>query len=610
MSRLRLRFALTATAAVALFGFAFRLFADVRPSTVAYLQAQPQNPWITMALAAAGVTNSPTSHLRTVSGSTANDYATTVLALAAVGENPATFGAIDYVAKLNSFATAGQLGDPNFLNDDAWGILALSAAGVATATPEVTNAAAFLRSHQNQDGGFSYAVGGASDTNSTAAAVMALRESGLPAGDAALQAAVGYLRGAQNADGGFPYQPGDESDADSTAWVVWAIRKLGDDFAHWQKTGVSPLAFIESLANPDGSFSWMKSAPGPNPFATQDAALALSGATMPVGYYRFVQPPGDGYLFRLEGRSGTICYRRIAGVTTAYDLLVSGQQPCGYTFTGQTYAGLGVLLTAVNDELATGTAAWFYLVNHAFATVGLEGYQLHPGDEVLLYYDPDYRVPQEPDYDRPLQLQLAPTVVTSGKTVTATVTTWREGQSVPVSGATVSGAGSAAVTATDGTAVLSPPDGVHHLVAVKPDFIRSLVQELVVGSGVPGTVGLAAEILSPSGGGGGGGTVGGAAIIFTVDPVQADFGQLHPGGQARQTVTLRNGGTVGLAVRTQVFGDPLFTHLVLDEVPWVQYRKRLASGGHATTTVTLPVPADYLGRGVKTGELIFWAEAE
>ena len=596
---------------VAVFAFAPALVgtAEVAPSSIAYLEASPPNPWITMALVAAGVADPPTDHLKMVSGTAANDYAKTILAVAAVGENPATFGNLDYVAQLKSFATAGQLGDPNFLSDDAWGILAFAAASVPLSSTEIANAAAFLRSNQNADGGFPFAVGGESDTNSTAAALMALRESGVGADDAVLLAAANFLRAAQNSDGGFPYQPGGESDADSTSWVVWAIRKLGQDPAAWHPAGVTPLEFLATLANADGSYAWMSSSPGANLFATQDAVLALSGATMPVGYYRVNSVPGEGYLFRVEGGDHALCYRRVAG-TTAYDLLVAGQSPCRYTFSGQTYAGLGFLLTQINDEIAEGFSSWMYVVNNVPPSVGLQGYLVQPGDEVVVYYDPDYRMPDDPDYDRPLRLTLVPAAVSSGATVTATVTAWRDGTWAPEAGVTVHGAGTDAVTAADGTVALTPPDGIHQVVASKADFIRSLAVELVAGSGVPGTVGLQVAVAGPEAGAGPGGSVGGAAIVFTVEPAALNFGRLQPGGSSRQAVSLRNGGTAALEISAQVFGDPLFTHLRLDDAEWHTYQKSLSSAATASTTVALPVPAAYIGRGVKTGQLIFWAEAK
>lgn len=609
MSHFRTRLLLASLGLLLLLGWASPLGADVSPSSITYLQSQPQNPWITMALVASGVPHPPTDHLQSVSGTTANDYAKTILAVAAVGENPATFGNIDYTVKLRSFAAGGQLGDPAFLNDDAWGILALSAAGVSTTSPEVTGAAAYLRAHQNSDGGFSYAVNGGSDTASTAAAIMALRESGLAADSSALQQAIAYLRSAQNSDGGFAYQRGDESDADSTAWVMWAIRKIGEDPIAWTKSSGNPVTFLESLQNADGSFAWKHSVSGANLFATQDAVLALAGVTMPVGYYRAPADADRGFAFRLEGKERTLCDKRLEGIT-AYDLLSAGSTACGYTFSGQTYEGMGFMLTQVNDEKAEGTAAWMYLVNNVPGEVGLQAYQLQRGDEILVYYDPNYLSPAYLDYDRPLRIALASASVASGQTVRATVAAFRDGQWVAVSGATVSGGPSSAVSDDDGKVSLSFPTGVYELVAAKSDYIRSQSQTLTVGNGVSDRVGLQVEVVgnaNPTNPGGG--TVAGSSIAFSASPDQLDFGRLQPGGMATSSVRMSNEGSVRLRVTAQVFGDPLFSGLTLDQLPYAQFRSSLDSFHSASATAGIVVPGDYLSRGVKTGELILWAEA-
>ena len=65
------------------------------PEAVTYLEAETANEWITMALAAAGQSSVSTAHLTSVSGTLATDYAKAILALTAVGENPATFGNTD-----------------------------------------------------------------------------------------------------------------------------------------------------------------------------------------------------------------------------------------------------------------------------------------------------------------------------------------------------------------------------------------------------------------------------------------------------------------------------------------------------------------------------------
>lgn len=203
------------------------------PEAVTYLSSQTQDAWITQALIAAGENDVPTSRLSSVPEggfNPANDYAKTILALAAAGQNPTTFGNIDYVAKLKSYYDGSQMGDASLLNDDIWSILALASVFQADST-EAVAAKDFLIAKQNADGGWGYDLIGGSDTNDTAAAIMALVEVGISASDSVITKALDYLRSLQNTDGGFPYNPdwGSDSDSGSDSWVICALNKIGQD---------------------------------------------------------------------------------------------------------------------------------------------------------------------------------------------------------------------------------------------------------------------------------------------------------------------------------------------------------------------------------------------
>ncbi|MDO8668342.1 MAG: terpene cyclase/mutase family protein [bacterium] len=267
------------------------------PEAVVYLKSQAPDAWITQALIAAGETDAPTDHLTSVveSSSPTTDYAKVILALAAAGKNPTTFGDIDYVAKLEKYFENGQMGDANLLNDDIWSILALASIK-KIGSVEATAAKNFLLSHQNENGGWGYAVGGASDTNDTAAAIMALIEMGLEPSDTVIISALDYLQSAQNDDGGFTYDPnsifGTDSDSGSDAWVISSIYKVGQDPTSWIKNGNNPLAHMQSLQdNSDGGFWWITGESEYNTKAmTAFVAIALAGKSFPVGYFDIPQP--------------------------------------------------------------------------------------------------------------------------------------------------------------------------------------------------------------------------------------------------------------------------------------------------------------------------------
>ena len=75
------------------------------------------------------------------------------------------------------------------MNPTAFGIFALRAAGMSAGN---ARSAAWLRSVQNDDGGWGFAAGATSDPDTTGAVLQALAAAGSRAG---MRAGVRYLRG-------------------------------------------------------------------------------------------------------------------------------------------------------------------------------------------------------------------------------------------------------------------------------------------------------------------------------------------------------------------------------------------------------------------------------
>jgi hypothetical protein len=74
---------------------------------------------------------------------------------------------------------------------------------------------------------------------------------------------------------------------------------------------------------------------------------------------------------------------------------------------------------------------------------------------------------------------------------------------------------------------------------------------------------------------------------------------------------LGNEGTGNLIVHSNVTGDPLFTdNTLINEEGWEDFVEILSPDQSKDTAVSLQIPAGYLGSGVKTGEIIFWAQSE
>ncbi|MFK0115708.1 prenyltransferase/squalene oxidase repeat-containing protein [Streptomyces sp. NPDC090994] len=126
------------------------------------------------------------------------------------------------------------------------------------------------------------------DTNSTAAAVQAL--AALGGHDDAVDSALTWLKSVQNEDGGWGYSPGGASDANSTSVVIGALTATGTDPAKISKGGKSPydalLTFALPCAKGDGAFAFQPDEDGKltaNADATAAGVLGALGKGLVTG---------------------------------------------------------------------------------------------------------------------------------------------------------------------------------------------------------------------------------------------------------------------------------------------------------------------------------------
>lgn len=260
-----------------------------------------ETSWTIMGLAAIGsdpstIENSGNSLLDFLAANPPADTATTgwerdLLAITAAGENPFTFGGRNYVDKVQSFANNSQIGSTSTLNDDIFGILALISAGSSANQQIISDSLDFVIVNQNADGGWSWSVGGASDSNDSAVAIEALKaaenagfsNSGLTI---AINDGVNYLLGLQQADGGWEYQSGFGTDGASTAWVIQAI--LGND----NEVG-DGLNFLVSLQDSSGGVQYQTGF-GADTFTSGYALSAFGKKAFPTGIFEGnIEEPQD-----------------------------------------------------------------------------------------------------------------------------------------------------------------------------------------------------------------------------------------------------------------------------------------------------------------------------
>ena len=218
-----------------------------------------QDQWVTQGLASAGQVDLDLAYLDEFSGQNANEFAKTILAVVAAGENPYDFNSQNLVEGLLGYHNNNQIGATNLLNDDIWGVIALASAGVSVDNQAVLDAKNYLLAAQNEDGGWGFSPEASSDTNDTASAVMALLDAGLSSESSEIISALAYLQDAQNEDGGFGFYEGSESDSGSDAWVIAALNKLDIDPTNWESNGHNPVEHLESLYLENGSYKWVAS---------------------------------------------------------------------------------------------------------------------------------------------------------------------------------------------------------------------------------------------------------------------------------------------------------------------------------------------------------------
>ncbi len=202
-----------------------------------------------------------------------NDFARMILVTSAVGEDPTSFGDVNYLVMLKSFYDGQQFGDPDLVEDDALAILALVSCG-DNDVEMISNAVSTIKDQQNDDMGWS-SVAGKSDVKVTSLVIQALIAAGENRDSQVITDALDYLKTEQEDDGGF-------SDARTTSYAIQAIVAAGQDPSTYLLNGKSPLDYLIDLQQDDGSFNYtmnMSMYPGST---TIFPVPALYGAIHPV----------------------------------------------------------------------------------------------------------------------------------------------------------------------------------------------------------------------------------------------------------------------------------------------------------------------------------------
>jgi hypothetical protein len=572
--------------------------AAVAPEVGTYLESiDPQKDWTIMARSAIGQSPTDIDFLKTIDGSTANDYATYVLAITSIGEDPRSFGDENLVYGLSQLSTNGQMGDEAFLNDDIFGLIALVSAGVSESNSVVIQEINYIKSKQASDGGWSWdaeATEGMVDY--TAMGIMALISAGVDVADSSVVDAVNFLANAQNNDGGFPVSKTGTSNTASTAWALSAIYSINADVDFYKPGGLSPIDYLEARQHADGYFLFDETSSGADlftPVTTSYAAIALSEKFYPVST---ITEPVTSSL-RIEGIDNTVCKMNTQAIN-ALDVIKASSNECGYTYVIQEYEW-GPYLTTINDEEAVGNDGWIFVVNNEHLQVGANQFDMSADDKLLMYYGAwDSKL---------LRVVHTESTVAIGDTTTATVEQYDAGTWSAFAGATLSQGADTFTSDANGEVELTwDQDGLYYLYAEAGASIRS--DKVMVSAGDVGdseNLGMSVNIEQDSGG-----TNPDPDPPSTIFGVSGDlsFGTLTPGQSSTKQATITNISDSSIATTATVSGSSLFTdNITLDNVVPIQWQKTIEQSASADVDVTLSVPSAYTGAGAEQGTLIFWA---
>ncbi len=595
--------------------------------------------WIAMAIAAADEDphdwqvggNSIVDYLAANAGSasSATDYSRMILAIVASGEDPTDFGARNFVSLLEGTYddASQQIGDETSLNDDAFGILALVAAGRSQSSQIVTDSVSFLLANQNGDGGWGWTVGTDSDVDMSSAIIMALISAGESAGSTAITNALAYIESTQQDNGGF--ESWGSTNAETDSWVISAIVACGEDpnGAIWSSTtGNTAVDDLLTYQQAGGEFYFQDGSPGAWPSqTTAKAIIALLGKFYPVVALEPTSEEGVSVDVRIEGQSSTIWSGSVTVTEsivmatnsnnpyycedpTAIGALDEASKAGGFDYEttdeyGEAFESLYITSIGGEGEPGSMTSAWLYRVDYVSALVGAGGFILGettpptpPHREILFYYITDNKwgaLPLRTEVDN-----VEPAV---GEQFTVTVSEFSDdtGEWSPCEGATVHADTNYTTGALGTVDITVDMDATLEIYAEKESFIRSNRVTVTVGtgSGAASEVGLTATIIP--------------AIAITVEPGSLDFGELGPRDTSDpQPITITNVGAWDVEVTCEVSGaagDLYFEGLSLNGDLSDLFREIINRGNDTECSATLTVPESYTGIGEQSGTVIFWA---
>jgi energy-coupling factor transport system substrate-specific component len=216
----------------------------------------------------------PVRYLRRNIGeiTSSGDLARTILAVAGAELEPRTFGGRNLVAALRNRrrangSFAGQV------NLTAFAVMALRAAG---ARGGLARSLRWLHGAQNDDGGWGFTTGVASEADSTGAALQAVRAS------RAARRGARWLIRTQTRSGGWRIARSGPVNSQSTAWALQGLIAGGRDPSSVSRGGRDGIDYLLARQAPNGHIAYSGRTDQTPIWVTAQALVSLFGQSYPV----------------------------------------------------------------------------------------------------------------------------------------------------------------------------------------------------------------------------------------------------------------------------------------------------------------------------------------
>lgn len=325
-------------------------------------------------------------------------YAKNIMGLIAAGQDPTYFQGHDLLQEISARVEKGD----NTVTGEAWGMIALSAAGADFNRESATK---FIEASQNLDGGYGWTQGTTSDIDTTAMVVYALNMCGKDNKDTSLKKSLVYLGKA------LKYMENDKTreNVESLGQTLMALVSCGENLDSYKINRNSLVNEIISFRTLDGGFKHLQNGSS-NELSTVQSLTALEFYRNNKNLYKSLKNNEKNALspisanIRIEGPDKTIIDKTLelnnrivfdsngkafdTKKITAYAFLMKALN--GSAIKAYADYGYGApYVSAINDIKGGsfgGWDGWMFLVNGVAPEAGMTDVEIKAGDKILVFY--------------------------------------------------------------------------------------------------------------------------------------------------------------------------------------------------------------------------------